>query len=442
VLDTVGMTPGSLRRGAITAVCLALLVPLIPTLPALAGSSVDMPGCYDDTLPITVEEQRLDDRASPEEDPAAEQILSGTGFNPRVGRFIKGLCNHDVESARRFVGRRGLNLWAAATERAQTEPPSGQLPATDDRGLYWARITMAKHLHQWDPDGGVSDAERAKLIKRLEYTSRGITSSLFAEDGGVDKVLVTGFDPFTLDTDIRIGNPSGANALTLDGAQWTVGGRDVEIQTVVFPVRYADFDERMVEHALNQHYQAGPQRADMVTTASQGRVGFFDLEVYNGRRRSVSSIGDNNNVQGGGTYTDPVVPPTMPRGPEFLESSLPMEEMATASVPPFTTRINTRVVEIPAGEEDPVVQLDGPTEGSIAVEGSGGGYLSNEIAYRNTLRRQKLAPDMPAGHLHVPVLRFDSANPDEITDPTYEANREAIVEGAHRILRKGIAALA
>ena len=179
----------------------------------------------------------------------------------------------------------------------------------------------------------------------------------------------------------------------------------------------------------------------MVMTASQGRVGLFDLEVYNGRRRSVSSIGDNNNVQGGGTYTDPMVPPTMPDGPEWLESSLPMEEMATAVVAPFTTRINTRVVEIPAGEEDPVVRVDGPTEGSIAVEGSGGGYLSNEIAYRNTLRRKKLDPDMPAGHLHVPVLQFASSNPDEITDPTYEANREAIVDGAHRILRKGIAAL-
>jgi hypothetical protein len=180
----------------------------------------------------------------------------------------------------------------------------------------------------------------------------------------------------------------------------------------------------------------------MVTTVSQGRVGLFDLEVYNGRRRSVSSIGDNNNVWGGGTYTDPVVPPTMPFGGEWLVSSLPVEAMAATSVPPFTTRINTRVVEIPAGETDPVVRTDGPTNGSIAVEGSGGGYLSNEVAYRNTLRRYTLAPSMPAGHLHVPVLQFGSGNPDEITDPTYEANRETIVDGTHRILRKGIAALA
>jgi pyrrolidone-carboxylate peptidase len=279
------------------------------------------------------------------------------------------------------------------------------------------------------------------LIKRLEHTTRGIGSTEFDLRRGVKQVVVTGFDPFTLDQDIRIGNPSGATALTLDGVYRDVDGQMVQIQTIVLPVRYADFDKRVVENALALHYRRGPQRADMVMTASQGRVGLFDLEVWNGRRRSVSSIGDNNNEQGGGTYTDPIVPPRMPDGPEFLESSLPMEEMATAEVAPFTTRINPSVVEIPAGEEDPVFRPDGPTEGSIAVEGSGGGYLSNEIAYRNTLRREKLHPRMPAGHLHVPVLRFSAANPDEITDPTYEANREAIVAGAHNILRAGIAGL-
>lgn len=435
------MKHGPLRRSAVVAVSLALLALLAPAF-ATSPAAQSLPGCYDDALPTTVEEQRLDDRTAPEEDPAATQILYATGFNPRIGRFVKDLCKQvDFQDARGFVRARGRNLWDAATERAQSEPPPGQLPATDDRGLYWARITMAKAVHQWDPAGGLSEAERAKLIKRLEYTSRGITSSLFDEGLGKRRVLVTGFDPFTLDQDIRIGNPSGANALTMDSVRWTVGGREVEIQTVVFPVRYADFDERMVEHALSQHYRTGPQHADMVTTTSQGRIGLFDLEVYNGRRRSVSSIGDNNNVQGGGTYTDPVVPPTMPRGPEFLKTTLPVEAMAATSVPPFTTRINTRVVEIPAGEEDPVVRLDGPTHGSIAVEGSGGGYLSNEVAYRNTLRRRKLTHNVSAGHLHVPVLQFAGSNPDEITDPTYEANREAIVDGAHRIIRNGIAAL-
>ena len=66
------MTPGLLRRGAVAAISLTLLTTALPAFVAPAvASDAALPGCYDDTLPITVEEQRLDDRASPEEDPAA-----------------------------------------------------------------------------------------------------------------------------------------------------------------------------------------------------------------------------------------------------------------------------------------------------------------------------------------------------------------------------------
>lgn len=437
------MPTTALRRRIVTTLALAMLVPTSAGVASAAGASAE-PGvaCSDPSLPITVEEGRLDNRATPEDPPVAEQVLDGTGFDTLVRRFTVRLCDQEPgDDAMAFVRRQGSRLWAAATARAQTDDPAGSLPATDDRGLYWARVSMARAINQWDPAGGLSAGERERLTTRLELTSRGITSSRFAVEEGVEQVIVTGFDPFTLDQDIRIGNPSGATALPLDGARWTVDGREIEIQTMVFPVRYRDFDLRMVERALGRHYRPGPQRADLVTTASQGRVGIFDLEVWNGRRRSVSSIGDNNNVQGGGSYTNPVVPPGMPDGPEFLRSSLPMKAMAKTSVAPFTTRINTRVVEIPAGGGPPVVQPDGPSDDSIAVEGSGGGYLSNEIAYRNTLRREMLAPRMPAGHLHVPVLQFAGSNPDDITDPTYEANRTAIVTGAHKIIRNGIRAI-
>lgn len=414
-----------------------LLGPIAGAAPSSGRSA-----CYDRSLPTTVEEQRLDIRTEPENSPAAKQILARTGFDKRVRAFDRALCRAaGYAEAKRLIRHRGTALWAAATYRAQHDVPAGTLPATDDRGLYWARISMAKHVHQWAPTSGLSQSQRDQLIHTLEYTSRGMTTDTFSGTDGVTQVLVTGFDPFTLDQDIRIGNPSGANALSLDGQTWQVGGQTVEIQTAMFPVRYADFDDRMAEHVLTPHYRSGAQQADMVMTVSQGRIGVFDLEVYNGRRRSVSSIGDNNNVQGGGTYTKPIVPPGMSPGPEFLKSSLPYDQMAKASVPPFTTRVHTAVVEIPKGETDPVVRVDGPTKGSTAVEGGGGGYLSNEMAYRNTLLRKEYLSSMPAGHLHVPVLQFGAGNPDDITDPTYEANREAIVNGAHAILRRGIAAL-
>jgi pyrrolidone-carboxylate peptidase len=419
----------------------SLLIGAIALTTALSGAptvhAAPTTGCLDTGVKGTVEEQRLDNGVAGGPSVPAE-ILRRSGFDRQVALFTRLLCSAPNERAAAVLVRtQGEALWRTATHRAQhpqTAPDA--LPATDDRGLYWARISMALALRQWQPDFDLGTAERDGLIRSLEYASRGITSTRFAP--GVRKILVTGFDPFTLDADIRIGNPSGANALTLDGQRWVVNGKTYEIQTVVFPVRYTDFDENMVENALVPHYRPGPHRADLVMTASQGRVGIFDLEVFNGRRRSVSSIGDNNNLWGGGTTSAPVVSPSMPAGPEWLTSSLPLARMSQADVTPFRMRVNTSVLEIPAGQTQPVRQPLGPTPGSIASEGAGGGYLSNEVAYRNTLQRDLLDPSMPAGHLHVPVLSFDPANKTAITDPTYKSNREAIIRGAHTALRAAL----
>ncbi|WP_432950854.1 hypothetical protein ACQPXM_20230 [Kribbella sp. CA-253562] len=436
------LRPSSLSRSLLVG-ALALSTVLTAT-PAPAAVAVDRPGqpldrhgsCFDPAVTGTVEEQRLDNGIAGGPSVPA-QILARSGFDKQVSLFSHLLCAAPNKLVARLVVRAQAEaLWRTATHRAQHPQTAPALPATDDRGLYWARISMALALRQWQPSFSLSTADRAELIRSLEYSSRGITSTRFSP--GVRKILVTGFDPFTLDADIRIGNPSGANALSLDGQRWRVGGTTYEIQTVVFPVRYTDFDENMVENALAPHYRPGPQHADLVMTASQGRVGIFDLEVFNGRRRSVSSIGDNNNLWGGGTINAPVVSPSMPPGPEWLTTSLPTARMSQADVTPFRTRVNTSVLEIPAGETLPVRRPLGPTEGSIASEGAGGGYLSNEVAYRNTLQRDLLDPLMPAGHLHVPVLQFDVANKTEITDPTYEANRDAIVEGAHKMLRRAL----
>jgi pyrrolidone-carboxylate peptidase len=420
----------SLLVGALALTTVLSGAPIVHAVPPVTG-------CLDQSVTGTVEEQRLDNGVDGGPSVPAE-ILRRSGFDRQVALFTRLLCSvPNRQAAAALVHAQGEALWRTATHRAQ-HPRTGSnaLPATDDRGLYWARLSMALALRQWQPRFGLGTTERAGLIRSLEYTSRGITSTRFGP--GVRKLLVTGFDPFTLDADIRIGNPSGANALTLDGQRWTINGNTYEIQTVVFPVRYTDFDENMVENTLAPHYRPGPQHADLVMTASQGRVGIFDLEVFNGRRRSVSSIGDNNNLWGGGTISAPVVSPSMPPGPEWITSSLPLARMSQADVTPFRTRVNTSVLEIPAGQTQPVRQPLGPTPGSIASEGTGGGYLSNEVAYRNTLQRDLLDPSMPAGHLHVPVLSFDAANKTDITDPTYEANREAIVSGAHAILRAAL----
>ena len=92
------------------------------------------------------------------------------------------------------------------------------------------------------------------------------------------------------------------------------------------------------------------------------------------------------------------------------------------------------MVEIPAGGTDPVTQQGGPTPGSVAREGGGGDYLSNEIAYRATLLRDALGLDIPGGHLHTPVLQFGEGNTTELTDPVFEANQHDIVNQVRNIL--------
>ncbi|MEP2788660.1 MAG: hypothetical protein ABJI36_01085, partial [Kangiellaceae bacterium] len=46
------------------------------------------------------------------------------------------------------------------------------------------------------------------------------------------------------------------------------------------------------------------------------------------------------------------------------------------------------------------------------VQGSGGGYLSNEISYRSLLLRDKYQADLPVGHIHTP--RYQGFKPEKI----------------------------
>jgi hypothetical protein len=407
--------------------------------------------CRDETVAPTVEEGRLTTTLAGDPAPVATQILQRSGAQATGRLFAAALCRAGSRAAATgLVDGFGRRAWESAVQRAQRVTPAlptapgddAALPGDDDRALYWSRLTMSLALRQWTPRFPLSAADRAELQRRLEYASRGITSTDFTGRRGSAKLLVSGFDPFQLDTEIRRSNPSGAAVLRLDGRVLTVAGVRVEVQTVVFPVRYADFDRGMVEDAFRPHLLSGRQRVDMFATVSQGRPGAFDLEVWNGRRRSVLSIGDNNNVWGGGSTTAPVVFPGVAAGPEFVPTTLPHPAMLAANLQPFPVRRNTSVVEIPAGATTPVTRPDGPTTGAVAVEGGGGGYLSNESAYRATLLRDLLGARLPGGHVHTPVLTMDPANRTEITDPVFERNRSDIGAQVELILRLGAGTLA
>ncbi|MFF8829402.1 pyroglutamyl peptidase [Streptomyces sp. NPDC015131] len=354
----------------------------------------------------TAEEARLD-RAVPRE------ILERSGFAPVGPSFGSALARAgSYAAAERTVVRHASALWRRAVDRAAGRGPAGgDLARDDDRPLYWARLAMTRELRSWEPGFALSGGERDRLLDRLETSSRGQDAIRFPVGRGVKRVLVTGFDPFTLDRDVRISNPSGAAALALDGALIrTADGGLARVETAVFPVRWADFTAGEVERTLRPHLP----HVDAFTTVSQGRVGRFDVERFNGAWRG--GFGDNENVSETGLV--PVADPASQ--PQWTATTLPYAKIIAADTGRFPVYDNTSVTEVPAGSTTPVVRPGGPTPGSAARAGGGGDYLSNEIAYRATLLRDRMGlKDLPGGHLHTPVLQFGAGNTGAVSDPEF-----------------------
>ncbi|MER5535110.1 pyroglutamyl peptidase [Streptomyces mirabilis] len=375
--------------------------------------------------PVTVEEQRLD-QAAPQE------ILRRSGFDTVAPGFARALERADsFGQAERVVAGQGARLWQRAVDRAQGRGPAGgDLSRDDDRPLYWARLGMTREVRQWEPEFGLTDSQRASLLAELEENSRGENAIRYPHAKGMKRILLTGFDPFTLDRDVRISNPSGATALALDGTTIQTADGPARIETAVFPVRWQDFAQGTVERTLRRQLP----RVDLFTTVSQGRVGRFDVERTNGAWRG--GFPDNENVSR--TETIPVTDPTSQ--PQWTSTTLPYAQIVAAATGRFPVYDHTSVTEIPAGGTDPVVRPDGPTPGSTARAGGGGDYLSNEIAYRATLLRDRLGlhDSLPGGHVHTPVLQFGTGNTDPatgtVTDPEFVQNRLDIIAQVRAIV--------
>ncbi|MET4925788.1 pyroglutamyl peptidase [Streptomyces sp. PSRA5] len=378
---------------------------------------------------VTVEERRLDGDVP-------RRILGDSGFDgvaPAFATSLRGAGSY--AQAERAAVRHGERLWQRAVDRVQGRGPAGgELSRDDDRPLYWARLALTRELRAWHAESGLSEAAGVRLLERLESASRGQDSMADRERGrdrakGVKRIVVTGFDPFTLDRDIRISNPSGALALALDGTVIRTADGPARVETAVFPVRWGDFADGTVERALRRTLP----RADLFVTVSQGRVGRIDVERYNGAWRG--GFGDNENVSETGLV--PVKDPATQ--PQWTRTTLPYAGIVAAGTGRFPVYDNTSVTEVPAGGTAPVVRPDGPTPGSAARAGGGGDYLSNEIAYRATLLRDRLGLDIPGGHVHTPVLQFGPGNTDPATgtvsDPVFVQNRLDITAQLRTIVR-------
>ncbi|MCX4807269.1 pyroglutamyl peptidase [Streptomyces sp. NBC_01214] len=419
-----------LRRAASAAALLATVLPLAVASPAHAADGAS--ACRASaSVPLDAEQARLSDART-------TALVERGGLGDFVRRFPAALCaTRGPAEADRLVTDWGEALWQASVRRAQGQRPGGDLAAGDDRPLYWARLGMTAALARWQPE---FTADRAALRARFEDACRGLTNNAFRTAPGVRRVFISGFDPFGLDAEMRRANPSGSAALQLNGRRVTLAdGSPAEIRAVVLPVRYADFDAGIVERAFAPRMAGGPASADVITTVSQGYPGIFTLEDWAGRARSADPYPDNVRALSGGTREHPVTAPGLGPGPEFIRTTLPAGAVTGAVQSPYPVLLNSDVTEIPAGGTAPVDRTDGPTPGSRAVAGGGGGYLSNEVAYRSNRLRAELAPHLPGGHLHTPVLTGLPADPQQLTGPEFERNESAIAAEVRAVLEHAAA---
>ena len=281
----------------------------------------------------------------------------------------------------RAIPEYGRRLWSRSVEDVR----SGYL---DDRCLYWTRLKMVSMIIEHGAD---------ELVQEFEYLSRGMQ---FSNPTRLDRVVLTGFDPFHLDQTISQSNPSGLIALAMNGQY----SPELSIQTAIFPVRFLDFEQdAIVENYLSDVVSPSTK---LVITCSMGRDQ-FDIERFVIGRRTSSAPDNCNLIRSDepvkvedSVYEDR---PTEPNFHEFLESSLPPTPFAEASrFGPWNTKFNAEVETVERGVFEASTLED--LQNQTAKVGSGGGFLSNEISYRSLLWQKRRGASFPMGHIHVPKM--------------------------------------
>lgn len=454
--------------------------------------------CIDAKVALSVEESRLNSKLPDNDNPAllqqqpfAQQMIEGAGFQNFGPALVNKFCEApNLEATKKLIERQGTRLWRMAVDRAQKKQGriAGNLPSSDDRPLYWTRLQATAALRQWEPSFALSRAERDALITAFDKASRGMSDINFPAGLRTKRVIMSGFDPYTLDggnqgaaqgavgNNIRHGNPSGAIALSLDGTTYVAanGTRQV-VEAYTLPVNYTEFEAGYLEDTVGPLMKAGPRRVDASITVSQAGGSQFNLEQWNARYHGVSPGNDNSQpcptvngapqlaINNHGCNTKVVDRWGGPLGfnlfnpPQWTTASLPIGAMIRANTgrsvprPPgdtwpdssvaFGVIWHTNYTEFPDCSSTSRVTNNSPSTTyppstspvppdpqSCSYSGGGGNYLSNESAYRNTLLRDRLGLDIPAGHIHTPGMQnFDEGDLYNPSDATFDAWRRAII---------------
>lgn len=335
-------------------------------------------------------------------------------FDDEVSKHISPTKNHlskarqnDIEYNNLFrrVEKDATELWKTAL----IPFAKSNLPHCDDRPLYWARLKMQSQLKRlplfkedinYEKSQVKEGTKLEEIITLLEEKSRHYTDVDFGYTLS-KKILVTGFDPFFLNSldhnsqgqNINQSNPSGCVALYLEANRL----QNHKIQTMIIPVRYTDFDNSQNPEKgqgtgiIEKYIKPWIKKVDMIITISQGNPKEYNLDVFATLRRG--GISDNMN------FTREKSSKSMDEtAPETLVSTLPDSLTQGDSKARFYGIYHLDHKTLNATKENyPTVQID---------EAPGGNFLSNEIFYRVAKLRNENNPSLPTGHFHVPKLQI------------------------------------
>ncbi|PKG82421.1 hypothetical protein CXF85_13100 [Colwellia sp. 75C3] len=386
-----------------TAILTALSISLLTvSLSASALTSVDSNSVSSHKTELTIEEQRV--KKAQQAMPMLKGYFDWSDFKSDWSMVS------DFSIAQRAMNELGDELWQYSKQQAQL----GNI--VDDRPLYWTRLAIQSFIKS--TQNRFTSIELESLVEVFEKSSRGYSDMGYVKSTE-KRMFLTGFDPFLLDRNLKQSNPSGLAVLLLDGTviEYKQGGKTItaEINTVMVPVRYADFDQGEIENLLAPFYALNS--VDLISTISMGRSD-FDLEHFPGLRRSATAP-DNVNVYTGANKTNPLVPSLLAAsliGDEFVLFSLPYKAMMKAKGS-YKVNDNRGVTILEAGEAKDITanSLSELTD-KVSVQGGGGGYLSNEISYRSIVLRNRLGSTIPTGHIHTPrISGFDAGINRKIT---------------------------
>ena len=324
--------------------------------------------------------------------------------------FETGLAQIDsVSGMQEFLVQHGRSLWHEAVRYARAGSDF------DDRLLYWSRLGMTHKLRICLASKSRSSPLSRNyfhLLSLFDQAARGLYEPPAPR---TDKLIViSGFDPFNLASALDKSNTSGASVLALHQQTLTADAVTATVIGAIFPVRYKDFNQGIVE-SFFKPYLSAVHAPDLVMTISQIQDD-FKVERFAGRRRSSESFADTAGRISGGSRQQPVEPAGLLPGPEFIETSLPAVAIRAAlgRHQPLANELRFMQQGETAGE--PQWQYTIPAESGNAVCGSGGGFLSNEIFYRTSLLRlHSRHRNLPMGHFHIPALA-DNNSPEQRTE--------------------------